>query len=160
MISASDLGGGSIKHVHACLCFGIASDWMHSWILAYANTGLYVQIAARSPEIGSPFSLSSCRPHPLRQTGTCRIFTGLQQHGEGSPATSQHLPISSAPALLALEMPHSNLGTSHPTSAHKHAHTREAGRAKETTHCLQWSGVAVDGILCLLFMRDWHQSHR
>lgn len=99
---------------------------MHSWILAYANTGLYVQIAARSPGISSDFGGPFfAHPHPLCQTVTCRTFSGLQQHGEGSPPASQHLPASSAPALLALEMPHSNLGTSHPAFAHKQAHAGE-----------------------------------
>lgn len=164
MISVSELWAGSITQALACLCFGIARDWAHSWTLAYANTSLYVQIAARSPEISSDFGglfpPSSCCLHPLHQTGMCRTLPRLQQHGEGSPPTSQHPPACAAPALLTLEMPHSNLGTSHPAFAHKHTRTREAGRAKETTYCLRWREVAADPVLCLLFMRDWHESHR
>lgn len=68
-----------LKHAHACVCFGIASDWMHSWILAYANTGLSVQIAARSPRNQSwlwrpVFTLLLLPPPPYPDRDTQNIL--------------------------------------------------------------------------------------
>lgn len=89
--------------------------------------------AAHNPEItsdsGGPFSLPSCLPHPPQQQGTSGIFS---RHCAGSSPASRHPSASSLPAL---EMPHSNLGTSHAQT--------QAGRAKETTHCLRWAQPCV-----------------
>lgn len=61
---------------------------MHSWILAYANTGLHMQIAARNPEIssdfGGPFSLSSCRPPtPFTRQGWAEYSPGCSNIAKG-----------------------------------------------------------------------------
>lgn len=85
MTSVSQLWAGSTEHAHICLCVSIASDRMHSWILAYANTGLYVQIAACSPEISSDFG-GPFQPPPAAPTPFTRWA-----HAEYSPGCNNSI---------------------------------------------------------------------
>lgn len=122
----------NIKHAQAAFAWAqrvsgcAASVGMHSWTLAYANFGLDVLHTTQK----SPQTLGFHSP-PASPTAISRT-------AEYSPGTAQghdHPPASSLPAM---EMPHSNLGTSHAQTG-----LGEAGRAKESTHCLRWARPCV-----------------
>lgn len=111
-----------------------ASVGMHSWTLEYANSGLdALHAAQKSPQtLEARFHSPPASPTPVTSGGQAEYSPGTAQGHRRRHGVLQHPHCRPWRCHVATWAP----------ATHKPG-LGEAGRAKETTHCLRWAQPCV-----------------